>query len=78
VAPPGNQAANGENKHQPVYRKKPVYSTQMKDSTGKECSLDAPQFKEKVICIAYVDPDEKDTSNHVEDALKSDDPKAGL
>ena len=50
----------------------------MKDSTGKECSLDAPQFKEKVICIAYVDPDEKDTSNHVEDALKSDDPKAGL
>jgi hypothetical protein len=28
VAPPGNQAANGENKHQPKYREKPVYSTQ--------------------------------------------------
>jgi hypothetical protein len=25
VAPPGNQAVNGENKHQPVYREKPVY-----------------------------------------------------
>jgi hypothetical protein len=30
LAPPGNQAANGENKHQPVYRKKPVHSTQKK------------------------------------------------
>jgi len=29
VAPPGNQAANGENKHQPKYREKPVYSTQI-------------------------------------------------
>jgi hypothetical protein len=28
VAPPGNQAVNGENKHQPKYLKKPVYSTQ--------------------------------------------------
>jgi hypothetical protein len=28
VAPLGNQAVNGENKHQPVYREKPVYSTQ--------------------------------------------------
>jgi hypothetical protein len=27
VAPPGNQAVKGGNKHQPVYRKKPVYST---------------------------------------------------
>jgi len=38
VAPPGNQAANGENKHQPKYRKKPVYSTQfaswMFDASG--------------------------------------------
>jgi hypothetical protein len=31
VAPPGNQAANGENKHQPKYREKPVYSTQIKE-----------------------------------------------
>jgi hypothetical protein len=28
VTPPGNQAANGENKHQSKYREKPVYSTQ--------------------------------------------------
>jgi hypothetical protein len=28
--PPGNQAAIGENKSQPVYREKPVYSTQEK------------------------------------------------
>ena len=28
MAPPGNQAVNGENKHQHVYREKPVYSTQ--------------------------------------------------
>jgi hypothetical protein len=28
VAPPGNQAANGENKYQPEYWEKPVYSTQ--------------------------------------------------
>ena len=29
MAPPGNQAVNGENKHQPAYREKPVYSTQL-------------------------------------------------
>jgi len=29
VAPPGNQAANGENKYQPEYWEKPVYSTQL-------------------------------------------------
>ena len=28
VAPPGNQAVNEKNKYQPVYREKPVYSTQ--------------------------------------------------
>ena len=28
MAPPGNQAANGENKYQPKYWEKPVYSTQ--------------------------------------------------
>jgi hypothetical protein len=31
VAPPGNQAVNGENKHQPVYRKKLVYTIQLSD-----------------------------------------------
>jgi predicted transcriptional regulator len=44
----------------------------LKDSTGKEYSLDVPQFKGKVLYIAYVDPDEKDTNNHVEDALKKE------
>jgi hypothetical protein len=44
----------------------------MKDSTGKEYSLEDPRFKEKVLYIAYVDPDEKDTNNHVEDALKKE------
>jgi len=29
-------------------------------------------YKGKVLYIAYVDPDEKDTNNHVEDALKKD------
>jgi len=41
----------------------------MKDSTGKEYSLEDPRFKGKVLYIAYVDPDERDTNNHVEDAL---------
>ena len=44
----------------------------LKDSTGKEYSLDVPQFKGKVLYIAYIDPDEKDLNNHVEDALKKE------
>jgi predicted transcriptional regulator len=44
----------------------------MKDSTGKEYSLEDPRFKGKVLYIAYVDPDERDTNNHVEDALKKE------
>jgi predicted transcriptional regulator len=44
----------------------------LKDSTGKEYSLDHPRFKDKVLYIGYVDPDEKDTNNHVEDALKKE------
>ena len=50
----------------------------LKDSTGKEYSLAAPQFKGKVLYIAYVDPDEKDTNNHVEDALKKERESGGL
>src|SRR3989339_468071 len=50
----------------------------LKDSTGKEYSLDHPQFKGKVLYIAYVDPDEKDTNNHVEDALKKEKDAGGL
>ncbi len=44
----------------------------MQDSTGKEYSLEDPRFKGKVLYIAYVDPDERDTNNHVEDALKKE------
>jgi len=50
----------------------------LKDSTGKEYSLDHPQFNGKVLYIAYVDPDEKDTNNHVEDALKKERESGGL
>ena len=50
----------------------------LKDSTGKEYSLDAPQFKGKVLYIAYIDPDEKDMNNHVEDALKKERDSGGL
>lgn len=42
----------------------------LKDSTGKEYTLEDPRFKGKVLYVAYVDPDEKDTNNHVEDTLK--------
>jgi len=34
----------------------------LKDSTGKEYTLEDPRFKGKVLYIAYVDPDEKDTN----------------
>jgi predicted transcriptional regulator len=44
----------------------------LKDSTGKEYSLDHPQFKGKVLYVAYVAPGEKDTNNHVEDLLKKE------
>jgi len=50
----------------------------LKDPTGKDYSLDHPQFKGKVLYIAYVDPDEKDTNNHVEDALKKEKDSGGL
>jgi predicted transcriptional regulator len=48
------------------------------DSAGKEYTLEHPQFKNKVLYIAYVDPDEKDTNNHVEDALKKEREAGGL
>ena len=50
----------------------------LKDSTGKEYTLGHPQFKGKVLYIAYVDPDEKDTNNHVEEALKKEREAGGL
>ncbi len=44
----------------------------LQDSTGKEYSLDSPDFKGRVMSIFYVDPDEKDMNSHVEDALLKD------
>ncbi len=44
----------------------------LKDSTGKEYSLESPEFKGKVLYICYADPDEKDLNNHVEDTLKKE------
>jgi predicted transcriptional regulator len=44
----------------------------LKDSTGKEYTLESPEFKGKVLYICYADPDEKDANNHVEDALKKE------
>lgn len=50
----------------------------LKDSTGKDYSLEDPRFKGKVLYIGYVDPDEKDTNNHVEDTLKKEVDSGGL
>jgi predicted transcriptional regulator len=50
----------------------------LKDPTGKEYSLDHPQFKGKVLYIAYIAPAEKDLNNHVEDALKKERDSGGL
>jgi uncharacterized protein len=50
----------------------------LKDSTGKEYSLEDPRFKGKVLYIAYVDPDEKDMNNHVEESLKKERDSGGL
>jgi predicted transcriptional regulator len=50
----------------------------LKDSTGKEYTLEDPRFKGKVLYVAYVDPDEKDTNNHVEDELKKEKDSGGL
>ena len=50
----------------------------LQDSTGKEYTLEDPRFKGKVLYIAYVDPDEKDTNNHVEEALKKERESGGL
>jgi len=44
----------------------------LKDSQGKIFTLDSPEFKGMVLSVFYVDPDEKDLNNHVEDALIKD------
>jgi hypothetical protein len=50
----------------------------LKNSTGKEYSLASPEFEGRVMSIFYVDPDEKDTNNHVEDALTKEKESGGL
>lgn len=50
----------------------------LNDSAGKEYSLNVPQFRGKVLYIAYVDPDEKDTNSHVEEALKKEQDSGAL
>ena len=47
----------------------------LKDSLGKEYSLNSPELKGRVLYFNYSDPDSKDMNKHVDDALKSD---AGL
>ena len=44
----------------------------LKDSTGKDYTMETPPYKGKVISVFYVDPDEKDLNLHVEDALLTD------
>ena len=39
LASPGSQTINGENKHQPVYREKPVYSTSFRRVQKVRCVL---------------------------------------
>jgi uncharacterized protein len=53
-----------------VGEKAPNFS--LKDSLGKIYTLDSDDFKGRVLSIFYVDPDEKDLNNHVEDALLKD------
>jgi predicted transcriptional regulator len=44
----------------------------LKDSLGKEYSLNSTEFKGKVLSVFYVSPAEKDMNAHVEDALLKD------
>jgi predicted transcriptional regulator len=42
----------------------------LQDPTGKSYTLEAPEFRGKVLSIFYVDPDESDMNEHVSEALK--------
>jgi len=53
-----------------IGEKAPDFS--LKDSQGKLYSLNSDEFQGRVLSIFYVDPDEKDLNNHVEDALIQD------
>ena len=47
----------------------------LKDSLGKEYTLNSPEMKGRVVYFNYADPGSKDMNKHVDDALKKD---AGL
>jgi hypothetical protein len=61
----GSAAAAGELK---VGDRAPDFALQ--DPTGKAYTLEAPEFRGKVLSIFYVDPDESDMNEHVSEALK--------
>ncbi len=44
----------------------------LKDSLGKEYTLNSPELKGRVLYLNYSDPSSKDMNKHVDDALKSD------
>jgi len=44
----------------------------LKDSLGKEYTLNSPELKGRVLYFNYSDPGSKDMNKHVDDALKSD------
>jgi len=44
----------------------------LKDSLGKEYTLNSPELKGRVVYFNYSDPGSKDMNKHVDDALKQD------
>lgn len=44
----------------------------LKDSLGKEYTLNSPELKGRVLYFNYSDPSSKDMNKHVDDTLKSD------
>jgi predicted transcriptional regulator len=44
----------------------------LKDSLGKEYTLNSPELKGRVLYFNYSDPGSKDMNKHVDDALKGD------
>ncbi len=44
----------------------------LRDSLGKEYTLNSPELKGRVLYFNYSDPSSKDMNKHVDDALKND------
>ena len=49
-----------------------AFDFRLKDSLGKEYTLNSPELKDRVLYFNYSDPGSKDMNKHVDDALKSD------